>query len=68
MEAIANERLSLENIPPPDAGWIEIMQFAKTFDGYAFWGSLERCAEVAAARAHGTLTTRRTCLFFEHWR
>jgi hypothetical protein len=70
MEPIKNEQLTLENVPPPDANWSDILEFALAFDGYEFWGSFERCAEVAAARAHGTLTGLRTCLFFEQrvWR
>ena len=65
MELIKNEQLTLENVPLTDANWGDILDFALTFDGYEFWGSSERCAEVAAARAHGTLTCLRTCLFFE---
>lgn len=65
MEPIKNEQLTLENVPLPDANWSDILDFALTFEGYEFWGSFERCAEVAAARAHGTLTCLRTCLFFE---
>ncbi|MBK6850690.1 MAG: hypothetical protein IPG93_03505 [Burkholderiales bacterium] len=70
MQHISNEDLVLQNIPGPEAGWIEILDFALTFDGYEYWGSFERCAEVAAAKAHGNLTGLRTCLFFEQrlWR
>ena len=70
MEEVANTELSEDNIPPPDAGWNEIGRFALTFDGYKHWGSFEKCAEVAKARAHDTLTGLRTCLFFmqRSWR
>lgn len=67
---IPSEDLALADIPGPEARWTEILDFALTFDGYEYWGSLERCAEVANARAHGTLDCLRTCLFFEQrsWR
>ena len=68
MQKLENEQLNLRNIPAPDASWTGILDFALTFDGYEYWGSFERCAEVAAARAHGTLTGLRTCLFFEQRR
>ena len=45
-----------------------ISSFALTFDGYKFWGSTGRCAEIANARAAGTLAELRTCLFFEQRR
>jgi hypothetical protein len=66
---IPNERLRAVKMPPQDADWHEIERFALTFDGYKHWGS-ERCAEIANARQHGTLTDLRTCLFFEQrrWR
>jgi hypothetical protein len=67
---IDNEQLNLDNVPSADAHWSQIYEFALTFDGYEFWGSFEKCSEVANARAHGTLTGLRTCLFFEQrvWR
>lgn len=70
MIEIPNEDLALAVIPPTDASWGEIAQFCLTFNGYQAWGSFERCAEIANARRHGTLTEIRTCLFFEQrrWR
>ena len=70
MQKIGNEQLTLRDIPQPDASWTEILDFALTFDGYEYWGSFERCAEIAATRDHGTITGLRTCLFFEQrlWR
>jgi hypothetical protein len=67
---IPNEMLMAARMPPPDADWNAIQQFALTFDGYKHWGSFERCAEIANARAARTLTELRTCLFFEQrrWR
>lgn len=61
-------------VPEPDADWQEILEFAHDFDGYAFWGSADRCAEVGNARLQrweetaqipDTLEEVRTCLFYE---
>jgi hypothetical protein len=70
MHEIVNEDLTLSNIPIPDASWDEIEEFALTFDGYNVWGSFDKCAEIANARRHESLTDLRTCLFFEQrrWR
>ena len=67
---IPSTSLTLGDVPTEDADWTEILDFALTFDGYTYWGSFERCAEVANARVHGTLNGLRTCLFFEQrsWR
>jgi hypothetical protein len=67
---MANARLEPGHIPQPDASWEEISRFALTFDGYSYWGSFERCAEIANSRHPSTLTELRTCLFFEQrrWR
>jgi len=70
MRKIVNKDLTLSNIPNPDASWDEIGEFALTFDGYNVWGSFDKCAEIANARKHESLTDLRTCLFFEQrrWR
>jgi hypothetical protein len=70
MDEISNDQLEIGMVPASDASWAEIAGFALTFDGYKHWGSFERCAEIANARRHGTLTDLRTCLFFEQrrWR
>jgi len=70
MREIINKDLTLSNIPNPDASWDEIGEFALTFAGYNVWGSFDRCAEIANARSHESLTDLRTCLFFEQrrWR
>lgn len=70
MRLIPNEHLRTGDVPPPEAGWREIGEFALTFDGYERWGSFDACAEVAHARRHDTLDDLRTCLFFEQrrWR
>ena len=70
MHAIASESLTWRDLPDETSTWGEILEFAQTFDGYAYWGTFERCAEVANGKAHGTVDCLRTCLFFEHrrWR
>lgn len=45
--AIPNDRLRPEDLPEVNADWDTINPFALTFDGYTYWGSFERCAEVA---------------------
>jgi hypothetical protein len=57
-------------MPVPQADWEAIQPFALTFDGYTYWGSFERCEEIAETRQQVTLTDLRTCLFFEQrrWR
>jgi hypothetical protein len=73
----AREDLKESDVPLPDAGWYEIGRFALSFNGYDWWGSFERCAEIAngAAQAFHELGTLpdslaelRTCLFFEQRR
>lgn len=70
MSELSNDELTLDRIPEEDATWTEIGEFALTFDGYEAFGSFERCAEIANARKHDTLTEARACLFFEQrrWR
>ena len=70
MNEISNEDLQPADIPAPDADWNAIGVFALRFNGYETWGSFEKCAEIAEARSHETLTDLRTCLFFEQrrWR
>lgn len=70
MREIVNKDLTLSDIPSPDAGCGEFDEFALTFDGYSVWGSFGKCAEIANARRHESLTDLRTCLFFEQrrWR
>jgi hypothetical protein len=67
---ISNSELTLQNIPDATAGIAGIWRFALTFNGYEYWGSFERCAEVANAplSASATLTELRTRLFFEQRR
>jgi len=63
-QELANTELSPADIPSYKEPWSRIEPFALTFDGFKYWGSVEKCAEVAA-KAPGTLTELRTCLFFE---
>jgi hypothetical protein len=74
---IANEDLKESDVPQADAGWHEIGRFALSFNGYEWWGSLQKCAEVANLAAETfrksgalpeSLTDLRTCLFFEQRR
>jgi len=66
---IGNAELSVGDIPSFKETWSHIEPFALTFDGYGYWGSIEKCAEIAS-RPPATLTQLRTCLFFEarRWR
>lgn len=67
---IANADLFDTDVPPAQAPWQAIQEFALTFDGYGYWGSFERCAEIANRREHDSLIKLRTRLFFEQrrWR
>jgi len=65
MESIPNQNLTRDTIPPDDADWTIIWEFAHTFNGYKYWGSFEKCAEIANTEQDTTLTELRTCLFFE---
>jgi hypothetical protein len=67
---IDDNALTVADVPPRDADWNIITEFALTFDGYKIWGSFDKCAEIANARRHDCLTELRTCLFFEQrrWR
>ncbi|RMF79990.1 MAG: hypothetical protein D6744_08610 [Planctomycetota bacterium] len=60
---IPNEQLRLEDLPPPDADWNTISEFALTFDGYDYWGSFEKCSAVSKRPDPATLPEIRTCLF-----
>jgi len=78
-DEIANTDLGENDLPPIDADWMRIAEFALTFDGYSHWGSFDRCADVGNrwAKAYAerqalpeSLADLRTCLFFEQrrWR
>ena len=61
---LANTELTPADVPAVGELWERIEPFALTFDGFRYWGSVEKCAEVAG-QTPGTLTDLRTCLFFE---
>ena len=44
---IPNEALRVADVPDITAGWPEIAEFALTFDGYEYTGSLEACRALA---------------------
>jgi hypothetical protein len=76
-DQIASQDLTEGDLPPPDARWWRICEFALTFDGYDYWGSFDKCSEIgnhwAASYAEQqalpeSLTELRTCLFFEQRR
>lgn len=69
-QEIANKDLMMGAIPGADADWGAVQKFALSFNAYNFWGSFEKCAEIANAQRHDSLTNLRTCLFFEQrrWR
>jgi hypothetical protein len=70
MEELFNSELTLELVPLPDADLDSLCDFASSFNGYKYWGSFEKCAEIANAGRRDSLTNVRTCLFFEvrRWR
>ena len=57
---IANAELGESDVPPPNSGWQKIGRNALSFNGYEWWGSFEKCAEIGkrgleAFRATGAL-------------
>ena len=52
---IGNAELTLGDIPSISESWQHIEPFALTFDGYGYWGSIEKCAEVASKPLGGGL-------------
>lgn len=64
-QQVANNELTPADIPSFKEVWWRIEPFALTFDGFRYWGSVEKCAEIAQARRPGSLTELRTCLFYE---
>jgi hypothetical protein len=65
---LANRDLAIKDLPMASDDWLAISEFALTFDGYHYWGSSDKCAEIANAHKADTLTELRTCLFFEQRR
>ena len=60
---LAQSRQGLPNlteIPTADANWLEIANFALTFDGYDYCGSFEKCSELAK-RVRKLIEVSREC-------
>lgn len=70
MRVIENSELTLDQIPGPDAGWVEIFDFAQTYDGYKLH-SPESLARIYEKKGYKTLDELRASLFFQqrawHW-
>ncbi len=64
-QEIGNSELTPADIPSFTEAWAHIEPFALTFDGFKYWGSVEKCAEVAQTGRPGSLTELRTGLFYE---
>ena|SRR5215831_8683698 len=66
IRSIPNSALSEADIPSrsSELDWREITPLALSFDGYAYWGSVQKCAEVGMRENPRTLTELRTKLFF----
>lgn len=65
MDRIANNELTLEQIPSPEgdlSGWI---RFAHTINGYEAMGGFDACADLANSGGAATLTQLRCSLFFK---
>jgi hypothetical protein len=62
---ITNSDLAESDIPESRAGltWQELTPLALSFDAYKYWGSFEKCAEIASQGTSGSLTDLRTKLF-----
>jgi hypothetical protein len=76
-ETIADADLKESDLPPVNAEWWRIAEFSLTFEGYDYWGSFDKCADIANRWAAlyaeqqvlpESLTELRTCLFFEQRR
>jgi hypothetical protein len=74
MDKIPNTQLLEGDLPTRHASWLKIVPFAQSFNGYEYWGSVQKCKEVAkqGVELHKgnkdlsqSLTDLRTCLFFE---
>jgi len=74
MTKIPNSKLNEDDIPSARATWQKILPFAMTFDGSEYWGSFEKCREIAKVGIASyrdkkpftqSLTDLRTCLFYE---
>lgn len=74
---IKNEDLTVRDLPGPNADYDAIIEFALSFNGYDYWESFEKCAEVSNSCLEQweedkslptSLAELRTCVFFEQRR
>lgn len=74
MNKIPNTQLLENHIPSSHAAWSKILPFAESFDGTEYWGTFEKCREIAKQgialfrsnqQLSQSLTDLRTCLFYE---
>ncbi len=74
MNTIPNSHLIEADLPTRRAAWLKIIPFANSFNGYEYWGSVQKCRDVAKEGValhkenkalNQSLTELRTCLFFE---
>jgi hypothetical protein len=67
-----NAELLVRDIPATSSStqWLELADFAQTFNGWEYWRSTRKCIQVARKQKPRTLTELRTKLFFRFraWR
>ena len=68
MDEIPHDKLSLADVPAPDADWTQISSFARSHNAYEALGSAAAVAELANRKAPTSLADCRVCLFFEQRR
>ena len=56
--------LSLSDIPPKNANWEQLADFAGTINGYEMAGSSDKCSEIAASPDPKSIRELRISLFF----
>ena len=61
-----NRELRLSDVPPVDAEYWEISQFARRIDGYGVAGSLERCSTIAQDPDRDSIDELHIALFFHY--
>ena len=72
--AIPNDRLGPSDVPPHDASWEAVADFARSYDGYAYWDNLPGLASSSVQRwtrdraLPDALDELRGCLFYEYRR
>lgn len=72
--AVPNSALRPEAVPPPDAPWEAVEEFALSYDGYAYWSDVAELDRRALQRwtreghLSRDLDQLRGCLFYEERR